>query len=40
MQLVAHYFIHDFVWRNESYNIFFYDFPVTAGSSSKSFPVS
>ena len=27
MQLVAHYFIHDFVWRNESYNIFFYDFP-------------
>lgn len=27
MQIVAHYFINDFVWRNESYNIFFYDFP-------------
>ena len=27
MQIVSHFMIHDFVWHNESYNIFFYTFP-------------
>lgn len=27
MQGVAQYFLHDFLWVNESYNIFYYDFP-------------
>lgn len=38
MQGVSHYFLHDFVWFNKSYNIFYYDFPGDDGLYAKIVP--